>query len=277
MINRSPLKLFKYPSLVINIIILMVILLVIFFAPIISPYEPLNIVSKPLESLNNDFLLGTDEVGRDIFTRLLYGGRPSLSIGFLSSLIAMIIGVPFGLLAGTSKGVIETIIMRTMDGLLGFPSIILALAVLSIFPSNIFSVSVAISIPFIPRLVRIVRSEVLSIWEKEYVEAAIALGVSRFYLLFKVVLLNCISPILISFSLYFSLGILLESQLGFLGFGIQPPYPSWGYMINRGMLYLRQNPWYSISPGFAVFISALSLNRLGDILRDILDPKQIKR
>ncbi len=253
--------------------VLIVILVMVIGAPLLTPYGPLEISDRAFQPPSWQHVLGTDEVGRDLFTRILYGGRVSLTVAFLTSMISLLVGVPLGILAGLLRDVREAVIMRIIDALLSFPTLVLALAVVSIFPSNIITIAIALSIPIIPRFARLIRGEVLFVREETFVEAAGALGASDTYIVFRVLLPNVAASTLVGFSLFFSLAILAESQLSFLGFGIQPPFPTWGYMINRGAIFLSLNPWYAMSAGFAIFVTALTLNRFGDAVRDVLDPR----
>ncbi len=253
--------------------VLILILVMVIGAPLLTPYGPLEISDRAFQPPSRQHVLGTDEVGRDLFTRILYGGRVSLTVAFLTSMISLLVGVPLGILAGLLRDVREAVIMRIIDALLSFPTLVLALAVVSIFPSNIITIAIALSIPIIPRFARLIRGEVLFVREETFVEAAGALGASDTYIVFRVLLPNVAASTLVGFSLFFSLAILAESQLSFLGFGIQPPFPTWGYMINRGAIFLSLNPWYAMSAGFAIFVTALTLNRFGDAVRDVLDPR----
>jgi len=265
--------LFSYPSLYIPTTIIFLFCIISFFAPYLSPYNPNEFVGNPIEPPQKLYILGTDPVGRDILSRIIYGSRISLSIGLISTLISTLVSTLFAILAGLYKGYIDTIIMRITDGFLAFPTIIIALGIISITEPSILSISIAISLSFTPKLLRIIRSEVMIVINSNYVEAARAIGISNLNLTYTTILPNIMSPILVGFSVFFSTAVILEAGLSFLGFGVTPPTATWGYMINRGFVFIRQAPWISVFPGIAIFIFALSLNRLGDSIRDIFDPR----
>jgi len=263
----------RCPQAWISLAVLIALVLTAILAPYVAPYNPLKIVGGPLLTPQARHLLGTDAVGRDLLSRVIYGGRVSFAVGFLAATISMAVAVPLALIVGTRGGFLQAVIMRTSDGLLAFPTIIIALAVVSVVKPTILSISGAISIAFCPRLLRLIRSEVIAVAKNDYVEAARAIGASQKRILFRCILPNVVSPILVGFSIYFATAILMEAGLSFLGFGVAPPTPTWGFMISEGLSYLRRAPWHSISPGFAIFVAALALNQLGDALRDILDPR----
>ena len=266
-------RLLKYPPAWLSLLVLLALILVAGLAPHIAPYSPYKLVAKPILAPQASHLLGTDAVGRDILSRIIYGARVSLSIGFFSALISLAAAIPLALIVGTIGGIVETLIMRFTDGLLAFPTIIIALAVVSVVRPTILTISMAISIAFFPRLLRLIRSEVLIVAKSDFVEAARAIGSPYLRILFHTILPNITSPILVGFAVYFATAILMEAGLSFLGFGVAPPTPTWGFMISQGLVYLRAAPWFSVAPGFAIFIAALALNRFGDALRDVLDPR----
>jgi len=216
--------------------------------------------------------VGTDELGRDIFTRLLYAGRISLLVGLISTLLGAVAGTPLGLLAGYHGGKVDMLIMRLMDALLSFPPIILALAIISILGGSIRNAMLAIAAIFIPAFARIVRSQVLALREKSFVEASRATGASSLRIIWTMILPNCFTVIYVQFSLSYAVAIITESSLSFLGLGVQPPTPSWGGMLDTGRAYMLTMPWYSIAAGGMIFVSVLCLNLIGDSLRDALDP-----
>jgi len=244
------------------------------FAPVVAPYDPLALhVQDRLQNPSLQYLLGTDELGRDILSRLIYGARTSLAVGAIALAIAASIGTVLGLLGGYVGGAADPVIMRVLDGLLAFPSIILALAIVTALGPGLGNAMLAIGIVTIPSFARIVRGSVLSLKEKEFVAAARASGATTRYLMQRVLLPNCLSPLLVLASVSFANAILTEAALSFLGLGVQPPTPSWGAMLDAGRKYLDQTGWYSFAAGAAIFLAVLSLNLVGDGLRDALDPR----
>jgi peptide/nickel transport system permease protein len=243
-------------------------------APLVAPYDPTAVhMQDRLQGPSGKYLLGTDELGRDLLSRVIYGARASFSVGIVAVGIALTTGVVLGLVAAYYGGRVDDVIMRLLDALLAFPGIILALAIVAVLGPSLVNVMVAVGIVAIPGYGRITRGAVLAIREKEFVEAGRALGATDLYLMFKVILPNCFSPLLVQASIGFANAILAETTLSFLGVGLQPPTPSWGAMLDTGRKYLAQSGWYSFSAGAAIFTAVLSLNLLGDGLRDALDPR----
>jgi peptide/nickel transport system permease protein len=243
-------------------------------APLVAPYDPTAVhMQDRLQGPSSKYLLGTDELGRDLLSRIIYGARASFSVGIVAVAIALGSGVLLGLAGGYYGGRVDAVITRLLDALLAFPGIILALAIVAVLGPSLFNVMVAVGIVAIPGYGRITRGAVLSIREKEFVEAGRALGATDRYLMFRVILPNCFSPLLVQASIGFANAILAETTLSFLGVGLQPPTPSWGAMLDTGRKYLAQTSWYSLSAGAAIFTAVLSLNLLGDGLRDALDPR----
>lgn len=244
------------------------------FARWIAPYDATAVhIRERLQLPSTTHLLGTDELGRDLLSRLIFGARVSLSVGIISVGIAALFGIPLGLAAAYYGGFTDSLIMRALDGLLAFPTIILALAIVTVLGPSLGNVMIAIGIVSIPRFARITRGSVLVQKEREFVDAARAAGATGGYLMFRVLLPNCLSPLLVETSISFAGAILTEAALSFLGLGVLPPTPSWGAMLDTGRRYLGQTPWYSFSAGAAIFVTVLSLNLLGDGLRDALDPR----
>jgi peptide/nickel transport system permease protein len=240
----------------------------------ISPYDPLEQnLSQQFQNPSMEHFLGTDRYGRDVFSRIIYGARISLEVGIISVGIGSMCGIFLGLVSGYYGGFLDMFIMRIIDMMLCFPSILLALAVVAILGSGIHNVMVAIGISNIPSFARLVRGSVLSIKEEDYVKAARSLGASDTRIIFKHVLPNCISSVIVLATLSLADAIIWEAALSFLGLGVQPPYPSWGNILSDGREYLRCYPWITTSSGFAIFITVLGINLLGDGLRDALDPK----
>jgi peptide/nickel transport system permease protein len=244
------------------------------FAPLLAPYRPDEI--HPIDSLlppTGRYPMGTDDLGRDILSRVVFGARVSLMVGGIAIGIAALAGVPLGLLAGYVGGRVDGLVMRVMDAMLAFPAILLAIALMAVLGPSLQNAMIAIGIIYVPAFARITRANVLSLREKEFVEAARALGAGSLYVAVLVILPNCLSPLIVQGSLGVANAILVEAALSFLGLGVQPPEPSWGSMLAYGRSLLGQAPWYATFPGLAIFVSVLGLNFLGDGLREALDPR----
>jgi ABC-type dipeptide/oligopeptide/nickel transport system permease subunit len=247
-------------------------------APILAPHDPTTQAvrgkfAKPaLFGANTAYVLGGDNLGRDIYSRVLYGSRASLAIGFLVTALSSIVGSLLGGIAGYRGGILDTAIMRLVDVQLSVPFIILALIWLAILGPGFWSVFAALSVALWVNYARLVRGETLKIREMEYVVAAETIGVSKTRILFVHVLPNVLSSILVLATLDMAFVIIFESSLTFLGLGIQPPTPTWGYMLSEGRNYLQESPWMSIFPGAAIILTVVGINLLGDWLRDTLDP-----
>lgn len=245
-------------------------------APVLAPYDPLDQdLYRRLEPPSSANVFGTDDFGRDILSRVIYGARISLRIGLISISIALSVGTTLGLIAGYKGGWFDTAIMRLMDIMLAFPSILLAIAIVAVIGPGIDNVMVAVSIVMVPQYARLVRASVLSIREMAYVEAARALGARDFRILRSSVLPNCMAPLIVQSTLSLGTAILDAAGLSFLGLGAQPPTPEWGAMLSGGRELLLKAPWVMTFPGLAIFIVVLGLNLFGDGLRDALDPKRV--
>ena len=254
--------------------ILLVLLLMALLAPLLAPHDPLaQDLYKRLQPPSADHWLGTDDFGRDILSRIIYGSRISLRIGLLAISLALTFGTLFGLVAGYRGGVADMIIMRLMDLMLAFPSILLAIAIVAVIGPGIENAILAVSIVMVPQFARLVRSSVLIVREATYVEAARALGATESRLLFYSILPNCTAPLIVQATLGLGTAILDAAGLSFLGLGAQPPVPEWGAMLSGGRELLLQAPWVMTFPGLAIFAVVLGLNLFGDGLRDALDPK----
>ena len=263
------------PPSVLGVGLFLLIVAVALFAPAIAPYDPSAVhVRDRLQLPSSGYLLGTDELGRDLLSRIIFGSRISLLVGVIAVGIAATAGILLGLASAFYGGTVDSIVMRALDGVLAFPAIILALAIITALGPSAGNAMIAIGIVSIPTFARITRGNVLSLKEKEFVEAARACGATSPYLMLRVLLPNCLSPLLVQASVAFANAILTEAALSFLGLGVQPPIPSWGSMLDTGRKYLTQTPWYSFSAGAAIFLAVLSLNLLGDGLRDALDPRR---
>ncbi|EJL84785.1 ABC-type dipeptide/oligopeptide/nickel transport system, permease component [Herbaspirillum sp. CF444] len=255
---------------VISLVLLAVLAVVV---PLTSPYDSsaLDIMAR-LQPPSASHWFGTDEFGRDIFTRVLTGGRYSLTIGALVVVISLVAGVLMGLCAGFFKRM-DAPIMRVVDAMMSFPDILLAIALVAILGSSLINVVLALAIVYTPRVARIVRASTLVVRELLFVEAARALGVSTVRIVFFHVLGNILSPILVQGTFIFAYAILAEAGLSFLGVGVPPELPTWGTMISSGQAYAEQAIWLVVFPGIAIVLSALSLQMVGDGLRDMLDPR----
>ncbi|PUU90710.1 ABC transporter permease [Halanaerobium congolense] len=261
----------------IAILILALIFYAAFMAPFIAPHSPTEIdysnMTYSAPSLEHWF--GTDDFGRDMFSRVLYGARIALGVGFAAVLVNASLGVTLGLMAGYYGGKVDMIIMRLVEIWNSIPFILLALAIISALGKGVFNIIIAVGVTGLINFSRLTRSIVLQIKEKEYVAAAKALGASDFRILYHHILPNSISSLIVLATLRIGISILVVAGLSFLGLGIQPPTAAWGTMLNRGQEYLIQAPWMSIFPGLAIIITVLSFNLLGDALRDALDPRQL--
>lgn len=261
----------------IALIILALIFYAAFMAPFIAPYSPTEIdysnMTYSAPSLTHWF--GTDDFGRDMFSRVIYGARIALGVGFAAVLVNASLGVTLGLLAGYYGGRVDMIIMRLVEIWNSIPFILLALAIIAALGKGIFNIILAVGVTGLINFSRLTRSIVLQIKEKEYVLAAKASGASDGRILYKHILPNSISSLIVLATLRIGISILVVAGLSFLGLGIQPPTAAWGTMLNRGQEYLIQAPWMSIFPGLAIIITVLSFNLLGDALRDALDPRQL--
>jgi peptide/nickel transport system permease protein len=270
----------KYPLAVSGLSVSFILVLIAIFAPLIAPY-PGDVAQTHIQQRfippNLSHLFGTDELGRDVFSRVVYGSRISLSVGVLAIGLALLIGVPLGVIAGYSRGIGDEVIMRITDIFLSFPSLLLAMAISAILGPNLKNVMVAIAISWWPWYTRILRSEAISIRERDFVAAAKASGASWMRIVFHHILRNSLTPIIIQASMDFGSVILTCASLSFLGLGAQPPVPEWGLMISTGRTFFLTHWWIVTFPGIAIFISVLSFNLVGDGLREFLDPKMRRR
>ena len=265
------------PLVFIAAVILAIIVLSALFAPWVVPHDPVRLTpSVRLKSPSETYWLGTDAFGRDLFSRIIYGGRISLVVGAAAAVFAVVLGLTLGLLAGYIRW-IDAVLMRMVDGLMAIPSILLAIAIVSLWGASLLTVLVAITIPEVPRVVRLVRSLVLSAREEPYVEAAIAAGSSTFLIMRRHLVPNTVAPLIIQGTYICASAILTEAILSFLGAGINPETPSWGNIMAEGRIYFQINPGIVLWPGLVVSVAILSINLLGDAVRDALDPRMAKR
>ena len=244
-------------------------------APGVAPHDPLRqdlgaILARPSAA----HLLGTDDLGRDVLTRLVYGARLSLSASLMAVAIAAGLGVPFGLAAGYAGGLADDAIMRLYDALQTIPALVLAMAIASTLGPGLFNVMVAVGVIYAPRFARLVRGQVLGVREELFVESARAVGASHVRILARHVLPNVLSPIIVQVSISLAFALLAETSLSFLGVGIRPPESSWGADVGRGYRFMRLAPWLVVIPGTVILLTTLAFNFIGDGLRDALDPRQ---
>jgi peptide/nickel transport system permease protein len=241
-------------------------------APVIAS-DPMRMdVAGRLKSPGSAQWFGTDDLGRDVFARVIYGARLSFLVGVAVVIFAFAVGMPAGLAAGYFPR-LDSPIMRVMDGLMAFPAIILAIALMASLGPSVTNVIVAIGVVYSPRVARVVRGSVLVIRETAYVEAARALGLTNVWIILRHVVPNCLSPVIVQGSFVFAAAVLTEAALSFLGVGVPPYVPSWGNILSEGRLYLQQAPWLVLYPGAAIMLTILGLNLLGDGVRDLLDPR----
>ncbi|MCT4631459.1 MAG: ABC transporter permease [Firmicutes bacterium] len=257
-----------------GLFIIIVLFITAIFADFIAPYpydkqDLINMFQTP----SKDHLFGTDEFGRDIFSRVVYGSRISLEVGFIAVGISLIFGGVIGAVAGFYGGRIENFLMRIMDILLAIPQILLAIAIVAALGPSIANLMIAVGISSIPGYARIVRASVLTIREQEFIEAAKAAGSSDFRIIFKHILPNSMAPIIVQATIGVAIAILTAAGLSFIGLGIAPPTPEWGSMLSGGRSYIRDFPHMTLYPGLAIMVTIFALNLLGDGLRDALDPK----
>jgi peptide/nickel transport system permease protein len=269
-------RLLGRPTSAAGIAVLVIIVLAAILAPVIAPYAPskLSIASR-LHGPSLDHLFGTDDLGRDVFTRMLYAARTSLSVGFAVVIFSSTIGTILGLTSGYFRR-LDAPVSRLIDAMMAFPDILLAIALVAALGATAINVVIALGIVYAPRLARVVRASTLVIRELPYVEAARALGVPTPVILIRHVLRNVTSPLLVQGTFIFANAILAETGLSFLGVGISPDIPTWGTMIATGRQYMDQAPWVMMFPGAAIVITVLSLQLVGDGLRDLLDPRLAK-
>ncbi|HEV2898896.1 MAG TPA: ABC transporter permease [Pseudaminobacter sp.] len=279
-VQKSPLgrqlaKFAKNHAAVAGAVIVGVFVLIAIFAPLIAPYDPVQTnfinVRKPPSA---QFWLGTDELGRDIFSRMVYGARASLMAGGISVAIAVIAGVPFGLLAGYFGGWIDSVISRLIDAMLAIPFLILAISLAAFLGASLTNAMIAIGLSAAPIFARLTRGQVLSIKSEEYVEAAQVIGLRHPRIILHYILPNSVPPIIVQATLTIAAAVIAEASLSFLGLGQQPPNPSWGSMLNTAKNFISQAPWMSLWPGTAIFLVVLGFNLLGDGLRDAIDPRE---
>jgi peptide/nickel transport system permease protein len=257
-----------------GLILAVIVLLCALFAPWIAPYDPYGMnMDEALEPPSFTHPMGTDVFGRDVMSRLIFGARISMEVSVLSRLISLLLGTLLGLVAGYFGGKLDSLIMRVADVTLAYPALLLLIAVVAAVGPSQASLIISLGVVGWAAVARVVRAQVLSIKEREFVMAVKSLGGRDSDILFRHLLPNCMSQLIIIFSMGLGMGIMAESSMSFLGLGAQPPLPSWGAMISSGLDYLRVAPWLSLSPGIGITVAVLGFNLLGDAFRDVLDPK----
>jgi peptide/nickel transport system permease protein len=260
-----------------GIVLTVLIVLVAVFGPLLTPFDPLeqNIARGDLAP-SGEHLLGTDNFGRDVLSRIILGTRVSLTISLSAVGLAMVIGALWGIVAGYKGGKIDALSIRFIDMLMTFPTIILGLMVLAILGSGMFNLAIAIAVAITPRFARIARGSAIALKERDYIQAAKALGMSDLRVIFFHIVPNIANEVLVVGTLWTATAILQEANLSFIGLGVKPPTPSWGGMIRDGVNQLLFQPWLSLAPGIAIFIVVLAFNMIGDGLRDVLDPRTVE-
>lgn len=270
------LRLKKNRQAMAGLVVFCLIVLICFSAPLYIDYDAMVIqqsISNKLQGPSAEHFLGTDNYGRDILARLIYGGRISITIGIVTALSALTVGGLVGAVAGFYGGKLDNIIMRIMDVFLGIPSVLLAIAVIAALGSSIINLMIAVAVSYVPIYARVIRSSVLSIRSKEYIESARAVGTGDFRIICKHIVPNAIGPLIVQATLGVGEIIIAAAGFSFLGLGIEPPLPEWGQMLSEGREVIRSMPSQVIYPGLCIMITVLSLNLLGDGLRDALDPR----
>lgn len=244
------------------------------FGPLLAPFDPTQIFpGERLSAPGGKFLLGADELGRDLLSRTLYGARISLQVAFVVVALAGTLGVTIGIVAGYFKGTADTILMRLMDTIFAFPTLLLALAVVAVLGTALPNVILALTIVYVPSFARITRGSTLTVAKELYVEAAKSIGVDHRGIMLRHILPNVSAPIIVQFTVSLAYAILVEASLSFLGLGVQPPAASWGSMLATGKPYIEISPWVSVVPGISIMLTVLGFNLLGDGMRDALDPR----
>lgn len=257
-----------------GLIIVLLLLFMAIFAPLLAPMDPaIQTLADKRTPPGSTYLLGADEFGRDILSRIIYGARVALYVAFVAVALALVMGVAIGLVAGFAGGWIDTVLMRLVDIMLSFPYLLLAIAIVATLGTGVQNTTLAVGIWATPSFARITRGQVLAIKGREYITAAQAVGVSGLRMIWRYILPNAIPPVIVFATLYMANAILLEAALSFLGLGVQPPQPSWGLMVASGRDFLRVAPHVATIPGVAIMLAVLGFNLLGDGLRDALDPR----
>ena len=272
--RRAFLRLRRRRGAMLGLLIVFLFVMLAFFAPWIAPFDPLETSwSAVRKAPSAEYLFGTDEIGRDVLSRVIWGARASLQAGLVSVCIAMALGVPIGLLAGYAGGWVDALISRMTDAMLAVPFLILAIALAAFLGPSLTNAMIAIGVSSTPIFIRLTRGQVLSVKVEDFVEAACAVGNPHWRIALRHILPNILAPLIVQATLAIAAAIIAEASLSFLGLGQQPPAPSWGSMLNTAKNYVDNAPWMAIWPGLSIFLLVLSFNLLGDGLRDALDPR----
>jgi peptide/nickel transport system permease protein len=270
-------KRWRNPIGLLGAVIVLSTVVIALTAPLIAPYAPDAQQAKRLLSPSWDHLLGTDELGRDTFSRIVFGSRVSLQVGVIAVAIALVVGTGLGVVAGFVGGRFDAFLMRLVDIMFAFPGLVLAIVIAGLLGPSRTNAMIAIGVVYAPGFARVVRGSVLSVMSEPYVEAGRVIGASSGRLVARHVIPNIVAPLIVMTTVYLSSAILAEAGLSFLGLGTQPPEPSWGGMLNIARTYMEIAPWMAIAPGLAIMIVVLGFNFLGDGLRDVLDPRLRER
>ena len=272
--SRALRRLRRRPMAVFGLVVASLFVLMALFAPLIAPYDPAATnFSAVLQGPSAAHIMGTDDLGRDVFSRVVFGARASLEAGVLATLLALIVAVPLGLMAGYYRGWWDPVISRVSDVMLAFPFLIVAVGMAAIFGPSLRNVVVALGVAAIPWVVRVTRGEALALREQEFVRAAVANGAGDRTILGRHLLPNMAGTLLVQATVWIPQAIIGEAVLSFLGLGVQPPTPSWGSMLSAAQPFISIDAWLALWPGLAIFLATLSFNLLGDGLRDVLDPR----
>jgi peptide/nickel transport system permease protein len=263
----------RRPGTIAATIIVCLLVIVAVFAPLIAPYDPLSqSIIKVNRMPSRANWLGTDQFGRDVLSRMIYGSRNSLLFGLISPFVAAVVGTTIGVTAGYFGGIVDRIISRVIDLLLAFPELLLAIMIAAVLGGGFWNVIVVITVAFVPGFARVARAQTLSVKQEPYVEAAVSMGVSTPYIIFRHIIPNIMAPIIVLMMLWVASAIRLEASLSFLGIGTQPPNPSWGNIIRDGLNNIFGSSWPIIGAGAAITLVVLSFNLIGDAIRDAIDP-----
>lgn len=272
--NMARSVLLKNPFSIAGLVILLIMAAATTAVPWLTTLDPVSHdVSNRLLAPTASHPFGTDSFGRDVFTRVLYGGRASMMVGLVTTLFSSTAGIFIGLITGYRLGTTDSIVMRLIEALMSIPGVLLAIGIVAVLGSGTGNIILALSVIYTPRMARVIRGSVISTREREYVEAAKAIGGSEPRLLFRHLLPNCLSPAIIQATITFAYAVLAEASLSFLGLGVPPPAPSWGDMLREGKQFLHMAPWIALFPGIAISLTVFGINLVGDALRDILDPR----
>jgi peptide/nickel transport system permease protein len=267
-------RMLKNPKAVTGIVILLILVLVAVFAPLIMPYEYAAAdVPGRLSPPSFSHLFGTDQLGRDVLSRMMFGGRFSLTIGIASIILAVVLGLIFGSLAGYFGGWVDMIIMRVLDIIQSIPGLLMAICISSVLGPGFWQCIVSVALASLPDYIRMLRATMMSIRGSEYIEAAVSINCSKFRIIAVHVLPNTVSPLIVTATMGIAMAILTASSMSFIGLGVQAPLPEWGAMLSDAKSYIREYPYLVTFPGMAIMITVLAVNMIGDALRDALDPK----